>query len=125
MANSVSFYCENCGKTVGPSARVCPHCGRFFSAVKCPICEFSGEVQLFLAGCPNCGYTGESMPDRQFEVIDLPRSPGSSPGNRSQALQHVRYRQRKRPERPGWLFALTMSILGLAFLVLVAIYIHL
>jgi len=125
MANSVSFYCENCGKTVGPGARVCPHCGRFFSAVKCPICEFSGEVQLFLAGCPNCGYTGESRSDRQFEVIDLPTSRGSPRGNRPKAPQRRRYWNKKRPERPRWLFVLTMSILGLAFLVLVAIYVSL
>ncbi|MFW5684336.1 MAG: zinc-ribbon domain-containing protein, partial [Spirochaetota bacterium] len=27
------FFCEHCHNEVRPSARVCPHCGRFFEAV--------------------------------------------------------------------------------------------
>ena len=115
----VSFYCENCGKRVGPSARVCPYCGRFFTAVKCPVCRFSGEVGLFMTGCPSCGYTGDER--RQFEVINLP---SSSTGLFSRE-RSIANRRRKTGERPGWLFALTMVVLGLAFLVLVVIYLNL
>ena len=115
----VSFYCENCGKGVRPNARVCPHCGRFFSAVKCPACNFSGEVALFMAGCPNCGYTGAGRSEHRFEVIDL-----GTRGARS-GRSRRRYWDRKPGERPRWLFALTMSILAASFLVLVWIYLRL
>ncbi len=117
----VSFYCENCGKGVGPNARVCPHCGRFFSAVKCPACNFSGEVALFLAGCPNCGYTGAGRSEQRFEVVDLGRGGRARRSGRSAK----RYWNRERGERPRWLFALTMSILAASFLVLVWIYLRL
>ena len=123
MMTHVSFYCENCGRRVGPNARTCPHCGRFFSAVKCPVCNFSGEVSLFMAGCPSCGYTGEHADRKQqFEIIDLPLA--HSDGSKGGVLRG-RDVPRNPTGRPRWLFALTMSILALAFLVLVIIYINL
>jgi hypothetical protein len=50
------FYCENCGGEVRANAKVCPHCGRFFSDVRCPACGFTGDSKLFVYGCPSCGY---------------------------------------------------------------------
>lgn len=54
-----SFYCDNCGEKVSPDQERCPGCGRFFRAVKCPVCGYSGEGGEFLKGCPVCGYLKE------------------------------------------------------------------
>jgi ABC-type uncharacterized transport system involved in gliding motility auxiliary subunit len=48
------FYCRACGRQVSYEAESCPYCGRFFTAVKCPKCGFSGEDVLFIEGCPKC-----------------------------------------------------------------------
>ena len=50
------FFCENCGAEVPENAKVCRHCGRFFSSVRCPKCGASGPSSMFDKGCPNCGY---------------------------------------------------------------------
>ncbi|MFZ4616401.1 MAG: double zinc ribbon domain-containing protein [Rectinemataceae bacterium] len=50
------YFCEHCGSEVRGNARICPHCGRFFSSVKCPKCGYSGLADDFAAGCPGCGF---------------------------------------------------------------------
>lgn len=50
------YFCEHCGAEVKRDAIICPHCGRFFSSVKCPKCGYSGIVDEFDFGCPVCGY---------------------------------------------------------------------
>jgi hypothetical protein len=50
------FFCANCSVEVNPRAERCPSCGKFFSAVTCPVCGFEGDVETFLKGCPACGY---------------------------------------------------------------------
>ncbi|MBN2874722.1 MAG: zinc ribbon domain-containing protein [Spirochaetales bacterium] len=51
------FFCEHCGAEVGRDDKACPVCGRFFSAVRCPRCGFSGPASRFSDGCPVCGYS--------------------------------------------------------------------
>ncbi|MBR1402682.1 MAG: zinc ribbon domain-containing protein [Treponema sp.] len=53
---SAKFFCENCGAEVPQDARVCRHCGKFFSSVKCPVCGETGTPGKFTNGCPKCGY---------------------------------------------------------------------
>lgn len=53
---SAKFFCENCGAEVPQNARVCRHCGKFFSSVRCPACGTTGSPGKFADGCPNCGY---------------------------------------------------------------------
>jgi hypothetical protein len=50
------YFCEHCGLEVRKDARICPRCGRFFSSVKCPRCDYSGQAEDFETGCPVCGY---------------------------------------------------------------------
>jgi len=57
---SPKFYCENCKKEVSSRDKICPHCGRFFSDVRCPRCNFVGKAGEFLNGCPTCGYLRSS-----------------------------------------------------------------
>jgi uncharacterized membrane protein YvbJ len=59
LAGKVTFYCESCGKKVHHRDNICPHCGKFFSKVKCPVCGMTGTSEQFLQGCPQCGYMAE------------------------------------------------------------------
>lgn len=57
-----AFFCEFCGTQVRQNDRVCSHCGRFFSSVKCPSCGFAGDSRIFRDGCPSCGYAVAMTP---------------------------------------------------------------
>lgn len=54
--HKAKFYCENCGFEVPQNAKFCNHCGKFFTFVRCPMCQFTGESKKFTNGCPKCGY---------------------------------------------------------------------
>ena len=58
---SAKFFCENCGAEVPQSAKICRHCGRFFSSVRCPQCGLTGTSDKFSKGCPSCGYAFGSV----------------------------------------------------------------
>lgn len=55
-SQNAKFFCENCGAEVPQNAKVCRHCGRFFSSVRCPVCGLTGPSGKFSNGCPGCGY---------------------------------------------------------------------
>ena len=69
------YYCENCGEEVGRNSKICPHCARFFTSVKCPKCGYGGEVAEFDSGCPVCGYAERitSAPSAQSEPKVYPQ----------------------------------------------------
>jgi len=56
VAKIPKFFCEFCGTQVKQNDKVCSHCGKFFSSVKCPSCGFIGDSRIFRDGCPACGY---------------------------------------------------------------------
>ncbi len=56
MEKHAKFFCENCGAEVPPNAKMCRHCGRFFTSVRCPVCGATGTNSQFANGCPVCGY---------------------------------------------------------------------
>lgn len=120
------FFCENCGTEVRPNAKVCPHCGRFFRAVRCPVCSFTGESMLFLQGCPNCGYAGGAGRGKTagsgFEVY----SPEELEGIGQENKGRTRYGPPSPTgSPPPWLYWLIFGILLAAFGVLVLIYLNL
>ncbi len=55
-SQKAKFFCENCGAEVPQNAKMCRHCGRFFSSVRCPACGATGKNEDFINGCPVCGY---------------------------------------------------------------------
>lgn len=91
LADKVRFYCESCGKQVRSRDKICPHCGRFFTKVRCPACNLVGDAELFLNGCPSCGYLGKAQgyhqdKDHLFETVYIEdakqksrKRPGMSP----------------------------------------------
>lgn len=80
------FFCENCGAEVLSKARFCPHCGKFFSAVRCPNCNYTGSVSEFRTGCPVCHYS-----DTGVALEDNKTGPGTSDG-----LKHKLSRKSKK-----------------------------
>jgi hypothetical protein len=91
------FFCDNCGYEVGSDVKACPHCGRYFAAIRCPVCDYSGPDKMFQNGCPMCGYSSAPPPKVYTPRDKKHRHGGSEP-------------------LPGW--ALLLSILGLLFVVL-------
>jgi predicted RNA-binding Zn-ribbon protein involved in translation (DUF1610 family) len=56
------FFCVHCGNEVPAGQGRCPHCGRIFTAARCPKCGFEGKAARFSRGCPSCGYLAEPLP---------------------------------------------------------------
>lgn len=59
------FYCESCGSEVPQNAKFCNTCGKFFTFVRCPKCQFTGDSKKFTNGCPKCGYALKKTDTRQ------------------------------------------------------------
>jgi uncharacterized membrane protein YvbJ len=69
------FRCDNCGHHVPLHHDTCPHCGKRFTAVVCPQCDFEGEASLFRKGCPKCGFQGDAEARNAVAVARKPRKP--------------------------------------------------
>lgn len=61
------FFCKSCGKEVDAHAENCSHCGKEFTAVRCPRCGFTGELELFSQGCPSCSYSEKEQREYYIE----------------------------------------------------------
>ncbi len=72
------FFCDNCGTQVDRNQLRCPHCGRYFKSVKCPNCGLAGSPDLFVDGCPSCGYAAENN-GNSFEIGSAPVKPPKKP----------------------------------------------
>ncbi|MEM5947821.1 zinc ribbon domain-containing protein [Spirochaetia bacterium 38H-sp] len=116
------FYCEYCQKEVRPKDRVCPHCGRFFTDVKCPRCEYTGDVKEFVNGCPSCGYLTAGTDDKNtgqrgfsFFKADSPQHSGKKIDLADEKIAYY--------SRP--VFWIIMGFLGIGFFVLLYLYLTL
>jgi hypothetical protein len=111
------FFCENCKKEVSVRDKICPHCGKFFSDVRCPKCNFTGTGDLFYSGCPKCGYLNPALMDGSggnygdIEIVNL------------DAFESRPVISEKRKTVPAWFFlAVTLA---LAFILSVLLYFYL
>ena len=105
------FYCESCNNLVDYDAEVCPHCGKLFDAVKCPVCKHIGRVESFIKGCPKCGYCAPNMD----QFVQSAQKGGS--GFPSE--------DREKPKTslmPSWAYYAVAGGLVIAFLALVVFY---
>jgi hypothetical protein len=88
---------------------MCPHCGRVFTAVRCPECGYVGQARDFGAGCPNCGYAGDTREQKaNFETVDLTPRSGAP-------VKQI----------PPWVFPLAVGVLLVVFGILVILYLRL
>lgn len=124
MKQSAKFFCENCGAEVPQNARVCKHCGKFFSSVRCPVCGTTGTPGKFANGCPNCGYAVG-----QGQKIDAPSEKESRASRKSKkallaaidSRNPVSFKKRRIQDGslPVWSFFAILAIL--AFFVFCAV----
>ncbi len=98
------FFCDACGTEVAASANTCPRCGKYFAAIRCPKCFYTGDQAAFAKGCPNCGYS----------------APGQKTDGGAQK-KGSRFRHRGASPRksiPTWLYAVLASFIMLLLAVL-------
>lgn len=122
-SKSAKYFCENCGEEVAKNARFCPHCGRFFSAVRCPQCGHMGAVTVFKNGCPKCHYamtpqdiygTPQATPStKQNKSKVTPKKSKSKSASRKSNYSH-------NDDVPIWLYVVSLIalfvIIGIAFI---------
>jgi len=117
------FYCENCGNDVPFNAKVCPSCGKVFSAVKCPVCLFEGKPGVFLQGCPECGYMSPQIEGLSLQAGRHSDARSYKHSEAASANKKVR-RSRKKPNRekstllPRWLYSGGIILLLVILLIL-------
>ncbi|AHC15294.1 zinc ribbon domain-containing protein [Salinispira pacifica] len=110
--SKVHFFCEHCGKEVKARDKVCPHCGKFFSQVRCPECDYQGPAEHFIMGCPQCGYSGHGKIEAVYEDVELSEMKKKTPG----------YLKKSSSPIPDWVFALVGVLFLAAFVGLVIVY---
>lgn len=118
-SQNAKFFCENCGAEVPQNARMCRHCGRFFSSVRCPVCGMQGPSSKFTNGCPSCGYAigrnGEKVKVPQPEEKMASRKPRrelmSEISSRSEAFGSSRNRKNQDGSLPAWMLAVLAGVL--------------
>ncbi len=104
------FFCAYCSTEVDPKAERCPSCGKFFSAVTCPSCGFTGDAESFIRGCPVCGYL-------------VPVETGPSPGGGRKTGGMDGHRDRRGPSASFYRIAAILLVSVLAVLIVMLLLI--
>lgn len=115
---TAKFFCENCGAEVPQSARVCKHCGKFFSSVRCPVCGTTGTAAKFTNGCPKCGYAvGQGQ---KINAPNQKETPASRKSKRAllDAINSRNPGKKKNTDGtlPVWSFFVILLFLGISIL---------
>lgn len=111
------YFCEGCGSEVAPNAKICPKCGRFFAAVRCPKCGHVGTVRNFINGCPSCHYAISR--EEIFGTTESGTLDGRVHGLSSKSKRSIKKAFKKHEQislfsdTPAWLFF--SSIIALLF----------
>ncbi|MCR5764329.1 MAG: zinc ribbon domain-containing protein [Treponema sp.] len=115
-SKSAKYFCENCGEEVAANARFCPHCGRFFSAVRCPQCGYMGAVTAFKDGCPKCHYA--MTPDDIFGTPSTQSNTNKSVQKKEKkskksinAKSLNKPQQTRNDDAPIWLYIVSLIVL--------------
>ncbi|MBQ2313478.1 MAG: zinc ribbon domain-containing protein [Treponema sp.] len=118
MARSgqAKYFCENCGSEVAANARFCPHCGRFFSSVRCPQCGYTGGVNAFKKGCPRCHYAMT-----QEDIFGVPAAAAGAGKKKSLKKKNRKKLSRSAAAEPAgdevpvWMYIGSVAVLILFF----------
>ncbi len=106
------FFCESCGAEVSHSEKVCPSCGKTFTAVKCPQCGFEGGARQFARGCPKCGY---------LNVLPPNGSGAGARGGGTRSGPPVRARSLPRLRLPARFYRIAVVVLLVLLLAMIAL----
>jgi len=109
MKKKPRFFCDNCGAEVPRDVKACPVCGRFFAAVRCPSCGYTGSDEMFQGGCPMCCYSAPPPPDSKNAKHDKNKKKLSWNSGGAEPL-------------PAWTYIISILIL-LALIALVSYFI--
>ena len=53
---NIGYFCSKCGREVAKDATICSNCGAKLGKIRCPFCNFVGEINDFkFDTCPKCG----------------------------------------------------------------------
>jgi len=108
MKKKPRFFCDNCGSEVGRDQKACPKCGRFFAAVRCPSCGYTGSDEMFQGGCPMCGYSAPPPDSKNVNPDKKKKNPSGSSGS-AEPL-------------PAWTYIISIIVL-LALIALISYFI--
>ncbi len=122
------FFCESCDTEVVGDAKFCPNCGRFFSSVRCPACELTGEHFLFENGCPACGYAMDGSPfdtsvspnQRRKAYRKHQNAEYKKNTSKGSSLYNYSAQPRKRGSDdplPVWIYAICIVLLGIVLMI--------
>ena len=105
------FFCDFCGTEVKRNDRICPNCGKFFAAVRCPSCGLTGQAALFVKGCPSCGYA--VLPGSEGEESSAAKKKPKKPRARHHAAPESRLQaQAAGDPLPLWVYIAVACLLA-------------
>lgn len=126
MSNqNAKFFCENCSAEVPQNARMCRHCGRFFSSVRCPVCGMTGPSTKFSNGCTSCGYAisngNKVIPPKNTEKTASRKSRRELMNSIDSRYNEFGGKKKRRGDEtlPGWVFV--MLFFGAAIVLFLAV----
>jgi len=117
----VRFFCEFCGAHVRANDKICTSCGSFFNQVRCPECNFQGDVKEFLKGCPSCGYSGFGQQQKAGRSQD--KTHGSSIIEVDYPVDSEARKAGSRSTKPPLPAYIGIALFAVAFFVLAFVYI--
>ena len=105
---SARFFCDSCDSEVVGDALFCPKCGKIFSSVRCPACNYSANHSAFMNGCPECGYAMHGTSVAQNVKL------GKEKKKKERRFVSA-YEKEPRPEDalPAWVYIFCIVLLGL------------
>jgi len=108
------YFCENCGSEVKAGAKICPSCGKVFTAVRCPKCGFEGGEKDFANGCPSCGY---------LDAVPRPANARAPAVTRAPSRAGARQGAQRRPSTglPSWAWRVILIVLAVVAVALLGV----
>ena len=105
------FFCENCGEEVKENAKICTHCGKFFTNIRCPKCFHQGDSSEFKNGCPECGYSNNKNNFNQKDENESKKYNGNFFKNYIKKYYPEQNKKSRENSLPAWIYIFTLAVL--------------
>jgi len=71
----IMYICGKCGAEVEKEAKICPKCNARLGKIKCPFCNFTGDIDDFKNDtCPRCGRKKTEKKKESKQLLDKHRN---------------------------------------------------